>query len=109
MKRFLTFLLFIVLCLVSCTKDIEPIPVGPDGEQKLSADQIFWNVVGKLVGMDQITPEYQGKTFTPIIGSPDNGDESVRIVGVNSLAAAVGRYNSLVGSQVIDVNTSSYT
>ena len=47
----------LVLCagLVACTKDYEPAPLGPDGHQKLSADQVFWNVVGKIVGMDQMT------------------------------------------------------
>ena len=44
--------------LTSCFKDLEPAPLGPDGHQALSDDQVFWNVVGKLVGMDQMTPDY---------------------------------------------------
>ncbi|MBO7602969.1 MAG: hypothetical protein J6S97_00970 [Bacteroidales bacterium] len=111
MKRLVSkFILagFVIAGLTSCFKDLEPTPLGPDGRQKLSDDQVFWNVVGKLVGMDQMTPDYEGKTFTPTIGSPDNGDGSVRIVGVNSLKAAVDRYNALTGAD-IDVNTSSYT
>ena len=108
MKRLFLVLSCLVLCLASCTKDIEFNPVGPDGKSKLSDDQVFWNVVGKLVGMDQMTPDYKGKTFKPTIGSPDNGDESVRIVAVNSLLAAVERYNALTGA-AIDVNTASHT
>ena len=99
---------FATLALFSCTKDIEFNPIGPDGKKKLSDDQVFWNVVGKLVGTDQMTPDYKGKTFTPTIGSPDNGDPSVRIVAVNNLLAAVTRYNTLTGAS-IDVNTASNT
>ena len=98
----------LVLCagLVACTKDYEPAPLGPDGHQKLSADQVFWNVVGKIVGMDQMTPDYKGKTFSPIIG--EETEPGVRVVSVNSLRAAVDRFNGLTGAN-IDVNTPSYT
>ena len=109
MKRFFKILMIagvVIVGLASCSKD------GPGQSNKPKPgdrpeEQVFWNVVGQLVGMDQATSDYKGKTFTPTIGSPDNGDESVRIVAVNSLIAAVGRYNTLTGAS-IDPNTTSY-
>ena len=97
----------IIAGFASCSKDGPSQPNKPKPGER-PEEQVFWNVVGQLVGMDQATPDYKGKTFTPTIGSPDNGDESVRIVAVNSLIAAVGRYNTLTGAS-IDPNTASYT
>ena len=92
-KKFFTAALLVIgLAAVSCKKD------GTDKENALSPEDIYWSVTSQLVNdQNQIT-----------IGSPDNGDQSVRIVGVNSLQAAVNRYNTLVGAN-IDENTNSHT
>ena len=67
-----------------------------------SEENVFWNVVGQLIDDRDITPDYKGKTFTANIGSPDNGDESVRVVSVNSLTAAVDRFNNLAGTDITE-------
>ena len=54
----------------------------------------------------EITPDYKGKTFKANIGSPDSGDESVRIVSVNSLTAAVDRFNGLTQSSITETTPS---
>ena len=104
---YLTLAAFCCLCLSSCEGMFNPekmSSVNPDR----TADQEFWGVVGQLVGNDKRTDDYEGKTFKPVIGEPDNGDESVRIVAVNSLEGAVERFNNLVGAD-ITAETSTYT
>lgn len=94
------------LCLLACNPD----GINPDGNGKNDAsdDARFWDVVGNLVSMNDITPDYKGKTFTPIIGNPDNGDESVRVVAANSLEYAVDLFNSMTGASV-EESTTTYT
>jgi len=92
--------------MVSCEKSV--IPSENEKDSELSEQSIFWGVVGQLVDQDDITPDYKGKTFKPTIGTPDGGDESIRVVSVNSLKAAVSRFNDLTDA-VITENTSSHT
>ena len=99
-----------VLCLVSCVKED-----GPEGRRgnssearELSAEEEFWSVVGHLIDPADRTDDYQGKTFKPAIGYPENGDESVRIVLTNDPGAAVSRFNQIVGANITE-ETSSYT
>ena len=97
--------LFAALCFVSCNPDW----LNPDGNADTPSDEnVFWGVVGQLVDNREITPDYKGKTFKANIGSPDGGDESVRIVSVNSLTAAVDRFNGLTQSSITETTT-SYT
>ena len=106
MKRIITILAALA-ALVSCRDWFgidQPSSVNPDR----TAEQEFWGVVGQLVGNDKRTDDYEGMTFKPTIGEPDNGDESVRVVAVNSLEAAVERYNNLVSAD-ITTETSTYT
>ena len=106
MKRIITIFAALAV-LVSCQEWFgidQPSSVNPDR----TADQEFWGVVGQLVGNDVRTDDYEGKTFKPVIGEPDNGDESVRIVAVNSLEAAVERFNNLVDADITP-ETSTYT
>ena len=95
------------LCLSSCEGLFNPEKMSSVNPER-TAEQEFWGVVGQLVGNDQRTDDYEGATFKPTIGSPDNGDESVRVVAVNSLEGAVERYNNLVGAD-ITTETSTYT
>ena len=107
MKRLLPILAVIAaLSFVSCNH--EGLDPEVDGESSISESSFFWGVVGQLVDYRDITPDYKGKTFTPIIGSPDNGDASVRVVSVNTLAAAVERYNTLTDAGITET-TSSHT
>ena len=96
------------LGLVSCQEWFgidQPSSVNPE----ITADQEFWGVVGQLVGKDQRTDDYEGKTFKPAIGEPDGGDESVRVVAVNSLDGAIERFNNLVnGSVTPEMSTYEY-
>ena len=96
--------LLAALALFSCTRDITP---DEQKQQNVQKTKQFWDVVGKLVDLDSITPDYEGKTFTPVIGTPDEDDPTARIVAVNSLRSAVDRYNNLTGES-IDENTSSH-
>ncbi len=47
-------------------------------EQKQEQSTKFWNVVGQLVGSDQVTNDYLDKSFEATIGEPKNGNASVR-------------------------------
>ena len=88
--------------MVSCNPDW----LNPDeNEYTPSEENVFWNVVGQLVDDRVMTPDYKGKTFTANIGSPDNGDESVRVVSVNSLTAAVDRFNNLAGTDITETTS----
>ena len=71
-------------------------------------EAIFWGVVGHLVDYRDITPDYKGKTFTATIGSPDNGDESVRVVSLNDPGAAAECYNCLTGASITET-TATHT
>jgi len=105
-KSFITIVLAaFCLSLVSC----EPESLDPDEKVNAPAEEnVFWNVVGQLVDNRNMTPDYKGKTFKANIGTPDNGDESVRIVAVNDPGAAAERYNRLTGAS-ITATTPSHT
>ena len=90
------------LFLTSC----DPNKLDPDNiYADASEENIFWGVVGQLVSMNDITPDYQGKTFKPVIGSPENGDESVRVVSLNSLEAAVECFNTLTDAGITETTS----
>ena len=84
-------------CIWACEKEPGD-GSGNDPEHALTPEQEFWGVVGQLVDMNDMTPDYKGKTFQPTIGS--ELEPGVRVVGVNSLEAAVGRYNTLTGASI---------
>ena len=108
MKRLFTIIAALAaLCLASCERT-DPYSQPDEAGNVRTEDERFWSVVGQLVDMDDVTPDYKDKTFKPVIGNPDNGDESVRVVLVNSLEEAVGRYNDIVGAN-IDENTTEHT
>jgi len=112
MRKYLFYTLLAAFCLslISCNPDIDPDGIrtpDEDGNTRTEED-IFWGIVGHLVNSRDITPDYKGKTFTPIIGEPDNGDESVRVVALNTLQAAVNCYNELTQSSITET-TSTHT
>lgn len=88
-----------ILFLASCNRNgLDPEQGG--GENTPTEESRFWDVVGQLVDYRDITEDYKGKTFKAIIGTPDGGDESVRVVAVNDLGTAVENYNTLVGASI---------
>ena len=106
MKKYLTIVAAALVCLCACDKDKDIYSVPDENGNELTSEARFWNVVGNLVSMNDITSKYKGKTFTPIIGT--EAEPGVRVVGVNTLEAAVERYNSMVGAS-IDTLTVTHT
>ena len=82
---------------------------GPQDEDETAAK--FWNVVGELVDNDDITADYKGKTFDPIIGVEDPDNPQARIVYTNSPELAAERFAHLVDidPQLVTEETPSYT
>ena len=123
MKRNFYFLLMaaLVCCLslsvTSCKSDDDNnsddegvvFTDGPQDEDETAAK--FWNVVGELVDNDDITADYKGKTFDPIIGVEDPDNPQVRIVYTNSPELAAERFAHLVDidPQLVTEETPSYT
>jgi len=106
MKRNYIIVLLMAAALVSCNRnELTPQEGGSDANVDTEED-IFWGVVGNLVDRRDITPDFKGKTFKPIIGEPDSGDESVRIVSVNTPAVAAARYNALTGASITETTRS---
>ena len=96
--------------LFSCEKGPGPEEQKAQQEQeKTEKTEQFWDVVGQLVAASDITPDYKGKTFEPVIGVADASDPQARIVPTNSAAAAARSFANLVGVDSIDENTPSYT
>ena len=106
-KHLIPILLAAAACLFPASCNRSGLDPEESGESQPSAEARFWDVVGNLVSMQDITPNYKGKTFTPIIGNPDNGDESVRVVAANNLEYAVDLFNAMTGSS-IDENTATH-
>ena len=87
--------------------------VFTDGPQDTQDETVakFWNVVGELVDKDDITDDYKGKTFDPIIGIEDPDNPQARIVYTNSPELAAERFAHLVDidPQLVTEETPSYT
>ncbi|MBP5425451.1 MAG: hypothetical protein J6Y33_05185 [Prevotella sp.] len=101
------------LSVTSCKDDDDD-----KSEQQIAAEQAeqasqFWTVVGSLVGTEQYTADYEGKTFAPTIGTPSERNATVREVLTNDMATAALRFNDLVGLSAgegaIDETTQTYT
>ncbi|MBR4897161.1 MAG: hypothetical protein IKZ48_00005, partial [Prevotella sp.] len=98
------------MSVTSCKDDDDN---GKTKEQKQEEAQAkaskFWDVVANLVSIDDVTDDYEGKTFEPTIGIADSSDPLTRIVATNDMATAAQRFADLVGAKGIDENTPSYT
>ena len=79
-----------------------------EAEAKAEASEKFWSVVGQLISYTDIVDDYEGKTFEPNIGRPAANDPLTRIVGTNTMEAAVQSYNDLTGAN-ITASTATHT
>ena len=75
-NHFTYFLLAALVCamgIVSCQREgLTPEEQKAQQEQeKTEKTDQFWDVVGQLVAGSDITPDYKGKTFEPVIGVAD--------------------------------------
>ena len=70
--------------------------------------ETFWSVAANLVSPFDVTTEYENKTFEPTIGSPLNGNSTIRVVNCGSMASAASRFTSITGVE-IDENTTTST
>ena len=77
-------------------------------EQAAENAETFWAVAANLVSPFDVTSEYENKTFEPTIGSPLNGNSTIRVVSTGDMSAASKRFADLTGAPV-DENTTTYT
>ena len=77
-------------------------------EQAAEHAETFWAVAANLVSPFDVTTEYENKTFEPTIGSPLNGNSTIRVVSTGDMSAASKRFADLTGAPV-DENTPTYT
>ena len=107
------WLIATLLCgitVTSCKDDNEENKSEAQKEQEAQEKASkFWNVVGQLVSVDDVTDDYEGKTFEPTYGMPDATNVTTRIVNTNDMKTAAQRFANLVNAKGIDENTPSYT
>ena len=97
------------MSVTSCKDDNEENKSEEQKEQEAQEKASkFWNVVGQLVSVDDVTEDYQGKTFEPTYGLPDPTNSVTRIVNTNDMKTAAQRFANLVNAKGIDENTPSY-
>ena len=70
--------------------------------------ETFWSVAANLVSPFDVTAEYENKTFEPTIGTPLDGNTTIRVVNCGSMASAASRFTSITGVE-IDENTTTST
>ncbi|MBP5758152.1 MAG: hypothetical protein J6W45_01975, partial [Bacteroidales bacterium] len=98
-----------LVVLPSCKDDDEKDNGGDPTEENSDdpAPDTFWDVLAQIVQADQITSDYEGKTFEPTIGVEDSSDPQTRIVYVNNMEAAAKSFYYLTGADVNE-STASY-
>ena len=94
--------------VTSCSDDDEKSEAQKEQEAQEKASA-FWSVVGQLVSVDDVTADYQGKTFEPTYGMPDATNATTRIVNTNDMKTAAQRFADLVNAKDINEDTPSYT
>ena len=117
MKRYKNFWLLAALVfglgitVTSCSDDDEDEPKSEEQKEQEAQQKAsnFWNVVGQLVSVDDVTDDYEGKTFEPTYGLPDATNATTRIVNTNDMKTAAQRFANLVDAKGINENTASYT
>ena len=120
MKKMMNFALMaamvcgLSLAVTSCKDDDKDNDNGSgNGEQtaeEIAAEhaETFWGVAANLVSPVDVTTEYENKTFEPTIGSPLDGNTTIRVVNCGSMASAASRFTSITGVE-IDENTTTST
>ena len=99
----------VALVIGACQKGLTPEEQQAIQEQeKAEKTEQFWDVVGQLVAASDVTEDYKGKTFEPMIGIPDGSDSQARIVKSNSAAAAARSFADLVNVYTITEQTPTY-
>ena len=120
MKKMMNFALMAVLtvglslAVTSCKDDNNDSDNG-SGNGEPTAEELavehaetFWSVAANLVSPFDVTTEYENKTFEPTIGSPLDGNTTIRVVNCGSMASAASRFTSITGVE-IDENTTTST
>ena len=98
------------MTFVSCSDDDDEPKSEEQKEQEVQQKASnFWNVVGQLVSVDDVTDDYEGKTFEPTYGIADPTNATTRIVNTNDMQTAAQRFANLVDAKGINENTGSYT
>ena len=99
----------VALVIGACQKGLTPEEQKAIQEQeKAEKTEQFWDVVGQLVAASDVTEDYKGKTFEPMIGIADASDSQARIVKSNSAAAAARSFADLVNVYTITEQTPTY-
>ena len=101
------------LAATSCKDDDNDSENNGSGEptaEEIAIDNAntFWGVAANLVSPFDVTADYENKTFEPTIGTPLDGNSTVRVVNCGSMASAASRFTSITGVE-IDENTTTYT
>ena len=97
------------ITVTSCSDDDdEPNREEPTEQEAQQKASKFWNVVGQLVSVDDVTDEYEDKTFEPTYGIADHTNATTRIVNTNDMKTAAQRFANLVDAKGINENTPSY-
>ncbi len=103
------FFIGISMSVISCKDDDNDSNSTQKQEQEAQEEASkFWSVVGQLVSVDDVTDEYEGKTFEPTIGMPDETKPLARIVSTNDMQTAAQRFADLIDASDIDENTTNY-
>ena len=97
------------ISVTSCKDDDdEPQKEEPTEQEVQQKAAKFWSVVGQLVSVDDVTEDYEGKTFEATYGIADPTNATTRIVNTNDMKTAAQRFANLVDATGIDENTASY-
>ncbi len=107
---FVAVLLFgLSMSVNSCKDDDNDSNNAQKQEQEaLEEASKFWSVVGQLVSVDDVTEDYEGKTFEPTIGLEDETKPLTRVVNTNDMKTAAQRFADLIDASDIDENTTTY-
>ena len=97
------------ITVTSCSDDDdEPNREEPTEQEAQQKASKFWSVVGQLVSVDDVTEDYEDKTFEATYGIADATNPTTRIVNTNDMKTAAQRFANLVDATGINENTPSY-
>ena len=90
------------MSVTSCSDDDDNTSEERKEQEAQQKASHFWDVVGQLVSVDDVTDDYAGKTFEATIGMADPTNATVRIVNTNDMKTAAQRFANLVDDD--DIN-----